>query len=584
MRNRYPGKCCSCRALVEAQAGEAIQDFSGPNGAARWVVLCSTCARNVDAEDEPTKIKSQTVVDLKGQPVDYVLLSGHPASAHQAAVFAALADPRSGSRIVKAVAGAGKTTVIKNGLRYVPAGTSVQGLAFNTDAAGNLKAALEEVRAVMGEAHVRGMRMGTFHSVCFGAVCRYLGKKADQLKPDSGKVRKQLKVALSEDDYRLYGTFVAKLVGLAKGEGIGALVPDTDERWYALVDHHALSLEAEEADEATAVALARAALVRSNEAARAGIIDYDDMLYLVVLWKLRLWQNDVVFVDEAQDTNPVRRAVARLCLRPGGRLFAVGDPHQSIYGFTGASADAMELIAQEFRATELPLTVSYRCARAVVAEAQRWVNYIQPADSAPAGEVRYDVPLAQALDALTARDAVLCRQIAPLVDLAYKLIASGRGVRILGKEIGEGLVNLVRAQKARGIDRLVEKLDAWADREASKFTAKGEETRAEAVYDKVACLLTIVRALPETDRTVPALERRIEELFDPSGKDDLLTLATVHKAKGQEWDAVAILRPDLMPSRAARQEWQYEQEVNLQYVAATRAKRTLLYLDSTEGS
>jgi ATP-dependent exoDNAse (exonuclease V) beta subunit len=41
---------------------------------------------------------------------------------------------------------------------------------------------------------------------------------------------------------------------------------------------------------------------------------------------------------------------------------------------------------------------------------------------------------------------------------------------------------------------------------------------------------------------------------------------------------VAILRPDLMPSKAARQEWQYDQELNLCYVAATRAKEHLMYL------
>lgn len=580
MKNRYPGTCCDCQAPVAEGAGEVVKTVNG-----KWMLRCAECAEPI-----PDYIKSEsaTVVDMRGQPVDYVLMADAPgepeylASAHQAAVFRALADPRSGSKIVKAVAGSGKTTVIKNGLRYLRAGTSVQGFAFNTSAAGNLKTALERVTEKMGEAHTRGMRMGTFHSVCFGVICRYLNKKADQLKPDSGKVRKQLKASFSERDFELYGSFVTRLVGLAKGEGIGALVPDTDERWYELIEHHALSLESDEADEVTAVAMARSALARSNESARGGLIDYDDMLYLVCLWKLRLWQNDVVFVDEAQDTNPVRRAVARLALRPGGRLFAVGDPRQSIYGFTGASTDAMDLIAREFRTTELPLTVSYRCARAVVADAQQWVDYIQPSEFAPEGEVKYNVELKNALSVLTDSDAILCRQTAPLVDLAYKLIAQGRGVRILGKEIGEGLINLIRAQRAKGLDRLLEKLEVWAEREAAKFTAKGDETKAEAVYDRAACVRTIAEALPETDRTIPALERRIAELFDDT-KKGLLTLSTVHKAKGQEWPTVAILRPDLMPSRAARQEWQYEQEINLQYVAATRAKRTLLYLDPTEG-
>jgi hypothetical protein len=47
--------------------------------------------------------------------------------------------------------------------------------------------------------------------------------------------------------------------------------------------------------------------------------------------------------------------------------------------------------------------------------------------------------------------------------------------------------------------------------------------------------------------------------------------------KGLECDTVAILRPDLMPGRT-RTDWGAIQEVNLQYVAATRAKHTLMYL------
>jgi len=82
---------------------------------------------------------------------------------------------------------------------------------------------------------------------------------------------------------------------------------------------------------------ARSLIQASNESAKLGMLDFDDQLYLPLLWKLRLFQNDFVFIDEAQDTNPVRRALAKLALRPGGRLIAVGDPRQAIYGFTGAS-------------------------------------------------------------------------------------------------------------------------------------------------------------------------------------------------------------------------------------------------------
>jgi DNA helicase II / ATP-dependent DNA helicase PcrA len=531
---------------------------------------------------------SETVPAVPAEP-RYRLLSedpsvpGFPASLYQAAIFDVMPDPRSGSFVVKAVAGAGKTTVLKNALRYLPAGANVQGFAFNTDAAASLKAALEEVTRVDGPERYKNVRMGTFHSVCYGVLLRHLGKRADQVKPDGGKMRRLLKKRLIEADMELYGSFVARLVGLAKGEGIGALVPSTVERWYALIDHHGLSLDAEEATEERAVEIAAKALAYSNHVAKESAdIDFDDMLYLPLLWKLRLWQNDVVFVDEAQDTNPVRRAIARLALKRDGRLFAVGDPRQSIYGFTGASTDAMELITREFKTRELPLTVSYRCARSVVERARGWVDYIEPAETAPEGEVRDGVPLAEALGILRDEDAILCRQTAPLVDLAYQLIAKGRGCKILGKDVAEGLLSLIAAQKARGIERLIKKIEAWRDREVARWTAKGEDGKADAVADRAQCILTVIAALPETERTISALERSIRRTFrlDENGDapaKDLLTLATIHKSKGLEWDTVAILRPDLMPGRA-RVDWQEQQEINLMYVAATRAKLTLLYL------
>ena len=505
----------------------------------------------------------------------------HPASDHQAAIFDVMPDRKSGSYIIKAVAGAGKTTVIKNALRFIPDNSHVQGLAFNTDAARNLKDALAEVIASDGPDRYRNVRMGTFHSVCYGAILRYLGKRAEDVKPDDKKVVKLLRDRLRDEDKEIYASFCAKLVGLAKGEGIGALIPDTVERWWDLIEHHGLTLESEEATEERAIEIARKALVFSNKLAKErGAIDFDDMLYLPILWKLRLWQNDIVFLDEAQDTNPVRRAVVRLMLKRDGRLFAVGDPKQSIYGFTGASIDAMELITRDFKTRELPLTVSYRCARSVVAQAQTWVDYIQASDNAPEGEVKHGVALDDALKALTDADAVLCRQTAPLIGLAYQLIAKKRGVRILGRDIAEGLLALIHAQKAKGIDRLIEKLEAWRDREVARWIAKGEEGKADAVADKAECILMLINNLPETERTIPALERWITNVFRLDGDSpagSLLTLATVHKAKGLEWNTVAILRPDLMPGRA-RQDWQTEQEINLMYVAATRAKRTLLYL------
>ena len=149
---------------------------------------------------------------------------------------------------------------------------------------------------------------------------------------------------------------------------------------------------------------------------------------------------------------------------------------------------------------------------------------------------------------------------------------------MLGRDLGAGLTSLVKRVKARGIDALIEKLIAWRDREVAKHTAKGEELKAEAITDRVECVLTVIDSLDENHRTVPALLAAIEGLFSDQG--GCLTLSTVHKAKGKEWQTVAILRPDLMPSKWARQDWQADQEQNLIYVAYTRAKKNLIFIEA----
>lgn len=583
MINKYPGTCAACGERVEAGVGVAVRREG------RWAALHGACAAETPAGGITTAAAVTRPSASQSASSGYTLLSGHAASPYQAAIFDHFKFGR-GSRIVKAVAGSGKTTSMKNAVRYLPEWAHVQLLAFNTDAADQLRAAIDELtEADAGVRHYHHVSAGTFHSVGMRAVRRHLNLPDAQVRVEDGskKCRKLLRQHLGETEeaqetIRSYGSFVTTLVRLAKGEGLGTrLAPDLPERWYDIVDHHGLYLDSLEASIEMGIELARRVLTWSNEAAKAGWLDFDDQLYLVVLWKLRLWQHHVVVVDEAQDTNPVRRAIAHLLLKDGGRLYAVGDPCQSIYGFTGASTDAMDLIAQEFNTSELPLTVSYRCARRIVERAQTWVPYIEAAENAPEGAVSDDMPLHAALAQLTPEDAIMCRQTAPLVSVAYGLIARGRACRVLGKEIGEGLVNLIEQQNARGVDRLVEKLEAWRDREAAAFIAKGEEARAEAIADRAECVLVIIRGLSENERTIPALVRKIQTMFvDPARgeKQTVLTLSTIHKAKGKEWDRVAILQPELMPSEAARQEWQLDQEYHIMYVAATRAKSHLIYV------
>lgn len=518
-------------------------------------------------------------------------------SAFQQAIFDRVEDPNGGSLIVEAVAGSGKSTTIKQAvLRIVRAQqrrTFIQIFAFNSSIAREMKAAIAELAEAEG-VDLSGVRVSTFHSVGFSAICKRLGKRADQVNTDSSKMRGVLRELFRQeghdqglrldsalDDYsfqrwELYGSFCAKLVGLAKGNGFGAIVAAGIEDWRDLCGHHDLSLDSEEADEDRAIAYARAALARSNLAAQDGLIDFDDQLYLPLLWKLRLWENDWVFIDEAQDTNPVRRELAKRALRRGGRLVAVGDRRQAIYGFTGASHDAMDLIKAEFNCAELPLSVTYRCGTAIVALAQEIVPQITARDGAHAGSVA-TMTLKDALGRLESTDVIMCRNTAPLVELAFKLVAQGRGCRVLGKEIGAGLVNLIKKQRAKGIPNLMDKLQAWRDREVARHVAEDNEGKADAINDRFCCVRTIVDNLDENQRTVPGLCAKIETMFGDAGHD-VLSLATMHKLKGLEFKRVALYRPELCPSKFAKHDWMLQQEMNLLYVGYTRAIDELMFV------
>lgn len=474
---------------------------------------------------------------------------------------------KTGSAVVIAVAGSGKTTSILEALQLIPTSETVQLFAFNTAIATELRTRIPR--------HLRNVTASTFHSVGYWALCTHFGMK--QIETNGRKLQQICREKLSWPDRQKYEAFICKLVDLAKGIGIGALVPDDWGVWEEIVAHHDLYLDDPGAKEDKAIDYARKLLAWSTEAAEANyLIDFGDQLYLTVLWNLPVDRKDWVFVDEAQDTNPIRRALVERVLKPGGRLVAVGDPKQSIYGFTGASIDAIDLIKDQWDCIELPLSVSYRCPRAIVAQAQLLVPYIEAAPFAAEGVVLTGTER-EIVSQLQQTDAVLCRNNAPLVDLAYKCLSRGIPCQILGRDIGKGLQTLVDKMTAADIDDLLVRLGVYRTREMKRLLEKEQHGKAQSVDDRVQCLYTLVDNLTEADRSLAGLAAALDKLFgdDAGGR---LTLSTVHKAKGREWPQVAILRPDLMPAPWADQDWEREQEDNLQYVAWTRARAALFFI------
>lgn len=197
---------------------------------------------------------------------------------------------------------------------------------------------------------------------------------------------------------------------------------------------------------------------------------------------------------------------------------------------------------------------------------------LDPAPNAALGSV-------EELDAYGIADfpptaAVLCRTTAPLVSFALDCLTRGLGCTIAGRDLAAGLVALLEKRNATSVPDLKEKLLDYRHEQCKKLCRKGKQSEAAALADKVSALLVLAR----NATSVAAVKAKLEDLFKP-GKD-LLLLSTVHRAKGLEWDTVFILDfNELMPSPWAKEE-ELEQEHNLIYVAQTRARLHLRYINS----
>lgn len=483
------------------------------------------------------------------------------------------------SAFIEAVAGSGKTTTLVHLCRYIPQSQSVAFMAYNTDIA-------DEIGAKLTAHGIKGIESGTFHSFGFKAWRR----RAKRVKVERDKIPNRLKAMIEVDlSITPYRSFVDTLVSLAKQKALGLYGSVDDLRqWHEIVEHHDMSQDLEGDNGRLppgvtverGINIAREVLAWSCSVAY-DVINFDDMIYMPLITGCSFEPFDNVLVDESQDTNPARRAMVRAMLKPRtGRAMFVGDRYQGIYGFTGADADAVDLIMKEFNCVALPLTVTYRCPKAVVELAQTIVPHITAHESAPNGVVR-DLEQAEDLllkEKLLPTDAILCRKTAPIVSLAYRLLRRGVACHVEGRDIGSGLAKMLTHWKSiTTLPVLLDRLIDYKEARVAKLRSKGRDTAAEALADQVDTLVIMC----EGCSTVAEVEAKVASLFQDTRlgtRKPSVTLSTVHKAKGREWQRVFVYGGEKwMPSPWARQDWQKQQEKHLMYVAYTRSKEELVH-------
>lgn len=298
-------------------------------------------------------------------------------------------------------------------------------------------------------------------------------------------------------------------------------------------------------------------------------MDFTDMLYYATQYvhKEDFKQYNVVMLDECQDISPLQFEVVKMCKTPRGRLIAVGDEKQSIYSFMGSNLDSLQAIKNAPNTVTLPLSMTYRCARDIVDEACKvFPDGIVAAPGAEKGFVGEG-----AFTDAEEGDFILCRNNAPLVEAFISLLRKGKKCTILGKEFGDELVSLIDSvDDVWGLEKVLENMQ-------TKLASKGikNPTKCEA-YEKLDEKVNVLLSLYEYFGDLETVRSRIYDIFVENANRGI-TLSTIHKSKGLEADRIFFLKPELLPSKYATTDLALYAEKCLQFVAVTRARKSLIY-------
>lgn len=481
--------------------------------------------------------------------------SPYQTNSFQTNIFGAITGTKD-NILINAKAGSGKTTTIVKSLELIPPSELVIFLAFNRSIVKELQTKVPK-HVIVRTLHGNGMNELRYH----------YGK---DVVMDEAKVSKIIKSVcgtwgIPEEELESYCGRVEKIVDIRR-----FALPASIEELQELLMKHDVEVYGDE--------IAHSKQVLQISMRDKTTFDFTDMIFVPATFNKRVRTFKYVFVDEAQDLNRAQQVMLKKMIDPnGGRFIAVGDPGQAIYGFAGADIDAFSNLKNLLPNTvELPLSVCYRCATAVIEHAQGVVPDIQAREGAPDGEVR-----AGSFSEIRSGDYVLCRNTRPLVSLCMQFISHGKKATIKGGDIGKNLVNMIKKTKAKSYDTLFKKLDAeykkLVEKAKQMFPYKDSEKVSFVVNykDKVDALRAIGVECKggHTDEMIACINKIFTD--DVEG----IVLSTMHKSKGLEAENIFIIERQLLPAAYATQDWERVQEENLDYVARTRAKTKLIYVE-----
>ena len=465
---------------------------------------------------------------------------------------------------IEASAGTGKTTVLLQLLKNTPLYKKCIFLAFN-------KSIAEEIdRKCEGRAEVKTLHGKAFSILLGNKRCRFqLNKWRDysicsQYCHFDENLSEKAKNSQIWNIAKLYNLMRINLIDISQKDKLARL----SLRWDVEFNDYYYGLLS---DFIQGIAIEQGKGWKDGKLP----IDFTDQLYLTyVSVPEQLYPKyDVVFIDEAQDLNPLQREVALRLLKDNGRLVTVGDFSQQIYGFQGSSIDSFSQLRERPNTVELPLNITYRCAKRIVTEALKYSDKIEAKEDADEGVVRFGT-----LAEVNGGDYVLCRNNYPLIEAFMYFLEHGKKSVILGKDYGENLLNLL--EQVGSLNDLTQILHDKAEELRQKGVKNVQANESFIILqEKVEIISLLVKRTGSIERA----RQLITEIFSEGKGSDYITLSTIHKSKGLEADRVFIIGfHELIPSKYALTEFALYGERCLQFVAVTRAKNELVFIPYKE--
>lgn len=310
-------------------------------------------------------------------------------------------------------------------------------------------------------------------------------------------------------------------------------------------------------------------------------------------------------IDEYQDISPLQQRVINAWLGSRQEICVVGDPAQTIYSFAGATPVFLNTFTQRFPDAEvIRLTSGYRSTPEITLMANTVLRSASMGQELVAQNEHGAKPTVAAYKDESAEIAGVVKEIGVLLSEG----APAQEVAILARTNNQ-LNSIEKAIAAAGLPYQVRNNERFFDRTDVREFLKGVRTASviptEGVYwldelrtlaqpfltgaaiDGIAGLLHLARELDADDsfapKTLRAYLREVEDRVQQNNPPTMpvLTLATLHAAKGLEWERVFLIgvSESILPfdsgNTGPENESAIDEERRLFYVGITRAKKDL---------